>query len=119
MFLKLNHQQLDVSRFSRPLVIECYKITKSFPSEERFILAAQIRRAALSAHLNIADGASRKSTSERKRFYEIARGSIIEVDAALEISIDLNYCTIKDLEDLSFLLVKCFKILCGLIESTK
>lgn len=86
MFLHLNHQKLDICQFSRPFVKECYKITKTFPPDERFILIAQIRRAALSVNLNIAEGASRKSALERKRFYEIARGSIIEIDAALDIS---------------------------------
>jgi four helix bundle protein len=63
-----------------------YRITKIFPSEERFNLTQQIRRAAISVHLNIA-GASRKSELERKRFYEVARGSVIEIDSAIEISI--------------------------------
>jgi four helix bundle protein len=43
-------------------------------------MTSQIRRAALSVHLNIAEGASRKSESERERFYEISRGSIVEID---------------------------------------
>jgi four helix bundle protein len=119
MFLQLNHQKLDVYQFSRPLVLECYKLIKKFPSDEKFALSAQIRRAAVSVHLNIAEGASRKSANERKRFYEMARGSLIEIDAALDISSDLNYCTKKDIEQLGFLMIKCFKIMCGLIESCK
>lgn len=118
MFLHLNHQKLDIYKFSRPFTLECYKVTKTFPSDERFILIAQIRRAALSVHLNIAEGASRKSTVERKRFYEIARGSIIEIDAALDIANDLNYCNKDKTEQLGFLMIKCFKILCGLIKSS-
>jgi len=55
----------------------------------------QIRRAALSVCLNIAEGASRKSAAERKRYYEVARGSIIEIDAALDVSAELKYCTKK------------------------
>ena len=117
MFLHLNHQKLDAYNFSRPLVSECYKIIKTFPPDEKFILSSQIRRAALSVHLNISEGASRKSTSERKRFYEIARGSLIEIDAALDISSDLNYCRKEDIEQLGFLMTKCFKTLSGLIKS--
>jgi four helix bundle protein len=45
-------------------------------------MVQQIRRATLSVHLNIAEGCSRKSPSERKRFFEISRGSLIEVDTA-------------------------------------
>jgi len=46
------------------------------PSEEKYNLTQQIRRAGLSVKLNIAEGSSRKSESERKRYYEISRGSI-------------------------------------------
>ena len=117
MFLHLNHQKLVVCNFSRAFVLECYKLVKTFPPDEKFILSAQIRRAALSVHLNISEGASRKSPSERKRFYEIARGSLIEIDAALDISTDLKYCGKKDIEQLGFLMTECFKILSGLIKS--
>ena len=61
MFLKLGHTKLIVYQFSQDLVLECYKITKLFPLEEKFALVQQIRRAAVSVHLNIAEGSSRKS----------------------------------------------------------
>ena len=63
----------------------------SFPVEERYGMITQIRRAALSVHLNIAGGCSRKSETERKRFYEKARGSIIEIDKSP------RYCKWPDL----------------------
>ena len=56
---------------------------KGFRQEEKFGLVQQIRRAALSAHLNLAEGFSRKSEAERRRFFGISRGSLIEIDAAL------------------------------------
>lgn len=86
MFLTLNHQKLDVYSFSKTFVLECYKLTKYLPADEKFGMISQIRRAALSVHLNIAEGALRKSETERKRFYEVARGSVIEIDAALDIA---------------------------------
>ena len=118
MFLKLGHTKLIVYQFSQDLVLECYKITKLFPSEEKFALVQQIRRAAVSVHLNIAEGASRKSLSERKRYYEIARGSLVEVDAALDIAQNLGYLNEINLNALEYLMIKCFKILSGLIKST-
>ena len=117
MFLKLNHQKLDVYEVSRFFVIECYKLSKVLPEEEKYGMKSQIRRAALSVHLNIAEGASRKSLGERKRFYGIARGSIIEIDAALDIAQNLEYLNNYNSANLEAYLIRCFKILTGLITS--
>jgi four helix bundle protein len=64
--------------------------------------------------LKIAEGASRKSEIERKRFFEIARGSVVEVDAVLDIANDLGYIK-KNIDSIGVLLIKCFKILSALI----
>jgi len=117
MFLILNHQKLDVYIAVRKLVFECYKVTNRFPAEEKFGIISQIRRAALSVHLNIAEGASRKSMVERKRFFEIARGSLIEIDAALDIAFDLNYYSFKDSDHLKQYMIDSFKMLTGLISN--
>lgn len=93
MFLQLSHTKLDLFQASRSLVLECCKVKENFPSDEKFGMIQQIRRAAFSVHLNIAGGSSRKSAAERKRFYEIARGSFIEIDTALDIALELNDCT--------------------------
>src|SRR5688572_506266 len=119
MFLTLNHQKLDIYTISKRFVLECYKLTKKLPAEEKFGIISQIRRAALSVHLNIAEGASRKSEAERKRYYEIARGSVIEIDAALDIAGDLLYLKGYKLNQLSETMISCFKILTGLIECKK
>src|SRR5215471_6195157 len=91
MFLRLNHQKLNVYNISREFVSECYRLTTKLPIEEKFGMTSQIRRAALSVHLNIAEGSSRKSPAERKRYYEVARGSIVEIDAILDLASDLKY----------------------------
>jgi len=116
MFLRLNHKKLDIYSASRQFVMEIYKLSKLLPSDEKFGMITQIRRAALSVHLNIAEGASRKSEIERKRYYEVARGSVIEIDAALDIASDLKYLEGLQLENLSNSMIKCFKILSGLIS---
>ena len=116
MFLKLNHQKLDVFTISRTFVFECYKLCNTLPSDERFGMISQIRRAAVSVYLNIAEGASRKSAIERKRFYEIARGSAIEIDAALDIANDLGYLKNYDLIKLSEAMISSFKLLSALIK---
>src|ERR1043165_3178279 len=104
MFLELSHTKLDIFKVSKCFVLSCYRETKAFPPEERFGIVQQIRRAALSVHLNIAEDCSRKSTTERKRFYEVARGSLIEVDTGLDIAINLTYTSTEKLKDLGQLM---------------
>ena len=116
MFLTLNHQKLDLYSFSRTFVLECYKLTKTFPTDEKFGMISQIRKAALSVHLNIAEGSSRRSEIERKRCYEISRGSIIEIDASIDIANELGCLNNYDLNKLGGLMIKCFKLLSGLIN---
>ncbi len=111
MFLQLNHQRLEVFKLSQKFVLECYKLIKMFPADEKFAMVQQIRRAALSVHLNVAEGCSRKSLAERKRFFEISRGSIIEIDAALDIASALGYCYQEKLMDLGHYMLDCFKML--------
>ncbi|MGN6164840.1 MAG: four helix bundle protein [Flavisolibacter sp.] len=115
MFLKLAHTKLGVFQTARIFVLECYEVVKTFPAEERLGVTQQIRRAALSVYLNIAEGCSRKSHAERKKFFEISRGSVIETDAALDIAIELNFCSEEQLQFLGENLIKTFKLLCGLI----
>jgi four helix bundle protein len=62
---------------------------------------------------------TRKSEAERKRYYEIARGSVIEIDAALDIAVDLAYLRGLKTESLGESMISCFKMLTGLIESNK
>jgi four helix bundle protein len=116
MFLHLGHTKLEVYRASREFAFECYKLTKALPDEEKYAMASQIRRAALSVHLNIAEGSSRKSEVERKRYYEIARGSVIEIDAALDVANDLNYLKSFNSEKMGDTMIKMFKLLSGMIE---
>lgn len=75
----------------------------------------QIRRAALSVHLKIAEGCSRKSIIERRRFFEIARGSVSEIDTALGIAHKLAYTMQEQLRGLGEKIIKTFKILSGMI----
>jgi len=119
MFLTLNHQKLDIYQTSKIFVYQCYKLTKLLPVEEKFGMISQIRRAALSVHLNIAEGSSRRSEAERKRYYEISRGSVIEIDAALDIAKELLYLENININLLGKQMIQCFKILSGLIETKK
>lgn len=111
MFLELAHTKLDVFIVSKEFVLVCYNEIKDFPAEEKFGMISQIRRAAFSVHLNVAEGCSRKSPADRKRFYEIARGSLVEVDTALDIAIKLNYTSKDKLNDLGIFIVRTFQLI--------
>jgi four helix bundle protein len=115
MFLTFNHQQLDTYSVAKKLVIEIYKTTIALPNEERYALRSQIRRATVSVYLNISEGASRNSPKDEKRFYEISRGSLVELDAALEICVELGYFTKDQLQEVGSLMLRTFQMLSKLI----
>ena len=66
MFILLKHKTLDVYLIIRELIKETYKVSLLLPAEEKFNMVQQIRRAALSVKLNLAEGSTRKSEIERK-----------------------------------------------------
>src|SRR4030095_13202704 len=112
MFIKLNHQSLDVYKAIRELIKEIYFISIKLPGEEKFNMIQQMRRAVFSVKLNLAEGASRRAPVERKRFLEISRGSLIEVDAILETAVDLKYFSVEQLAPIGELLNKW----CGILS---
>jgi four helix bundle protein len=116
MFLQLAHTKKDSFQESKKLVLECYRLTKEFPPDEKFAMVQQIRRAALSVHLNIAEGCSRKSEIERKRFFEVSRGSLVEVDTAIDIAHEWLYKSLEVLQPLGKHIISAFKQLSGLIR---
>jgi four helix bundle protein len=118
MSLQLAHTKLEVYRFSMELVIEAYRVAKLFPNEERYCLTQQIRRAAVSVHLNLAEGCSRSSGIERRRFFEISQGSLIEVDTAIGLAFRLGYTGLEELRTMENVIIRTFKILTGMIGAT-
>jgi four helix bundle protein len=72
-------ERLDVWQKSINFADLVYRVTKSFPADERFGLTSQMRRAAVSISSNIAEGSSRFSDNDFARFLEIATGSLFEV----------------------------------------
>ena len=85
------HYGLDVWKDSMRLAREIYRVSSAFPDSERFMLAAQMRRSAVSVASNIAEGAGRGSRLEYARYLRIARGSLMEVDTQLWIARDLGF----------------------------
>ncbi|MGH2574288.1 MAG: four helix bundle protein [Ignavibacteria bacterium] len=116
--INLNHKNLVVWKKSIELIKEIYRITESFPKSEVYGITNQLRRASVSIASNIAEGASRKSTIERKRFYQISRSSLVEVDTQLEISIALNFLYMEKLGEVKKLMNEVFAMLTTMINKT-
>ncbi|MDZ4711224.1 MAG: four helix bundle protein [bacterium] len=109
---------MEVWKLSIDLIKSLYTLTNNFPKNEMFGITNQIRRAAISISSNLSEGSSRKSPQERKRFYEISRSSLVEIDTQLIISYELNYITLNEIENLNEPLNKLFAKLSNLISKT-
>lgn len=84
-------KQLEVWQKAHKATLEVYKLTRSFPTEERFGLTSQIRRAAVSIGSNLAEGRGRKSDADFGRFIQIALGSTYELQYQLMVARDIEY----------------------------
>ncbi|MEX0766024.1 MAG: four helix bundle protein [bacterium] len=83
-------ESLDVWQLSHTMALEIYRTTKDFPKEERYGLAAQVRRAAVGIPANIAEGNARNSLREYVHFCHLARGSLAELRYLLRLARDLG-----------------------------
>ena len=110
---------MQVYQFARQIEKLCHTLVKKLPHYELYGLSSQIRRAAGSVKLNIAEGAARKTPVERRRFFEISRSSLVEVDAAFETAVDVGYLAEEDLTILSGPANSCFALISALISNTK
>ncbi len=113
------HYKLEVWNKSIELVIEIYKITSTFPENERFTLVSQMRRASISVASNIAEGAARGSKREFSNFLSIAHGSLSELETQIIISHKLKYMHDKDLEDIKERLEAISKMIVGLKKNLR
>ena len=117
--LNLAPKDLDVWNKCKKLTTIIYKITSQFPKEERYNLISQMRRSAISISSNIAEGMSRKSIAEKKRFLEISRSSLIELDSQIEICAELGYLSTEDSSNLDDVMNHIFAMLTNLIAKVR
>ena len=113
------YRDLIVWQDSMDLVVTVYRITATFPKEERYSLVNQLRRAAVSVPSNIAEGHGRSRTGDYLRHLSVAVGSLSEVETQVQISRRLEYIAE---DDQSRLLDSCnaiAKMLGGLIRSLR
>jgi four helix bundle protein len=82
-----SHRDLQVWQLGVELAVACYEVTRDFPKSEAFGMTSQIRRASTAVPANIAEGYGRNSRGDYIRFLQIARGSLMEVQTHLTISV--------------------------------
>lgn len=99
--------ELRVWQLAMDLAASIYRLTRSFPSEVRFGLVSQLRRAAVSIPSNIAEGNARNSTADYLRFLRMSRGSLAEVKTQLLLAARLGMLegsvaakTLQEVDDL-------------------
>ncbi len=93
--------------------------TNKLPSDEKFNLTSQMRRASISITSNIAEGFARLSSLEKKRFIEISRSSLVELDTQFEACLQIGYLRKSDLDEIDDLLNHIFAMLTSLINKIK
>ena len=108
------YRDLMVWQKAITLVKRVYQITSSFPSDERFGLVAQMRRAGVSIPSNIAEGQARHTTGEFIHGISHAEGSLAELDTQLTLAVELSYCLPAETADVFALLGEVRKMLNGL-----
>ncbi len=96
-------------------MLEIYKVTMKFPSEEKFGLNSQMRRCAISVPANIAEGFQKKGIKDKLNFYNIAQGSVEELKYYIILSKDLGY--LKKDDDLTNQAKDVARMLQALINS--
>lgn len=93
-------EKLEVWIDSRDLIRKIYLITKEFPSDEKFGLTNQLRRASVSIASNLAEGTSRATFKDKAHFSTMAFGSLMEVLNQIIIAKELNYINITEYKEL-------------------
>jgi four helix bundle protein len=97
------YERFDAWKIAHRLALEVYEVTERWPTKERYGLTAQIRRAAISAPTNIAEGTAKRGPRELRRYLDIALGSLSEVSYLLRFTRDrgiLNEQAFRALDDL-------------------
>jgi four helix bundle protein len=114
-----NFKELIVWKKSRILCSDMYILTSKFPSDEKFGITNQLRRAVVSIPSNIAEGSSRNSNKDFSRFLEIALGSAYEIETQILISFDLGFITKSELDEMTLKIEEIIKMVSKFRSSLK
>lgn len=95
-----NFKKLLIWQKGFDIAQKCIRLVNTFPKEEKFGISSQITRAAVSIPSNIAEGSSRSSTKDYKRYLEIALGSSFELETQLLIAKAADFGIKNEIETL-------------------
>jgi len=112
-----NFKELKVWQKAYKLCLELYRITRNFPTEEKYGLSSQMRRAAISIPSNIAEGYGRKTIPDYVRCLYIAYGSTCELETQPLLSWDLDYLNEDNKNSLLEKINEVERMLMALIKS--
>ena len=113
------YRKLIAYQKGKEVVKKTYMLLKKFPSEERYALCDQLRRASVSITSNIAEGVNRYSVKDKAHFIEMAFGSLMEVSSQFEIAEELGYITVVERMSIDELIREEARLLSGLQNSYK
>jgi four helix bundle protein len=112
-----SYRDLIVWQKARLLVRDVYSATKHFPTDERYGLVSQLRRAGVSVVANIAEGQGRSTPGEFHHFLGMAKGSLTELETELMIANDLEYLRPEEAKDLPAKCDEVARLLNGLMQA--
>lgn len=113
------YRKLIAYQKGKEVVKRTYQLLKKFPSEERYAMCDQLRRASVSITSNIAEGINRFSVKDKAHFVEMAYGSLMEVSSQFEIAEELGYISSEDRLSMDILVEEEARLLSGLLNSYK
>jgi len=113
---RMNHKDLDAWKVSMMLAKLVFQETKSFPKNEQFGMTSQMRRAAVSVPVNIAEGSARKGDKEFIQFLHIALGSLAELETLTILAADFEYSSDKQKDSLLEQITISSKLVYGMIK---
>ena len=105
MDYQFTFEKLEVWKLAKKIVVKIYKITQTFPVQEKHGIISQINRAAISITANIAEGSSRLSSKDQSRFYIIAYSSTMELLSHLSISLELNFISKTIFNEIKWIII--------------
>ena len=114
---EFSFEKLIVYQKAKEYAIFVYSILKKFPSEEKYALCDQLRRASVSVVSNIAEGTSRQTLKDKVHFLDIAYGSLMETYSQLDLAKDFNYINESDLNSIRENVIEVQKLLAALKQA--